>query len=176
MERLFIALPIPIALKDSVRNLPRTLQGRWLHEDDLHITLRFLGEIEVEKQATIKTALTAVKRPPFFIEADGLNCFHHKDQSILYINIASTKKLTTLCADITDRLTPLGFDFGTRPYIPHVTLARLKKGIKNCDHYTKKNSRQIKTSWQALSFCLMHSGPADEQDCRYQIIENYPLL
>lgn len=175
MKRLFVALPVPSGFISQLRELPyKGLEGKWNHKDDLHITIRFLGEVEENQIIDITDALNKVRRPQFSIEVSGLNVFDNKRQSILYANIASTKKLTTLCAEITDVLTPLGFDFGTRPYKPHITLIRLKNphGI---DKYINQHGKKINSSWRATGFKLMESSSADEKGCHYKTLADYGL-
>lgn len=179
-SRLFVALPAPEELKKAVTGLPRNglHDGRWTIEDDLHLTVRFLGDLEEEKIATVVEALERIKRPPFYIEADGLSAFYNKNQTILFAHIASTRKLTALCTDITDILTPLGFDFGMRPYVPHITLARLKKNHpprRKVEAYIDHNSRRIKQSWKASSFTLMKAAALEDSDRRYRPVREFPL-
>jgi 2'-5' RNA ligase len=176
--RYFVALPVSSVLTDQFEKLLHTRQGnefkgRWSYPDDLHITLRFLGYVSAQLDE-IKEALERVKRPPFHIEVRGLNAFYNKKETILYGDVCSTRKLTTLCTDITDLLVPLGFDFGTRHYVPHVTFARIKAGHK-IDKYLKNNGKNINSSWQADKFHLMRSASETGNNKRYEIISSYDL-
>src|SRR5258708_6408999 len=67
-----------------------------------------------------------VRGLPLPVEAGGLGVYENRRQAVLHVRVDSTRKLTALCGDITDGLTPLGFDFGARPFVPHITRARLK--------------------------------------------------
>jgi 2'-5' RNA ligase len=125
--RLFVALPLPVQGARLLADLPRAgIDGKWSHPDDLHITLRFLGDLAPESLPDIKSALARVRRPPFGVEIAGLGFFDNKRGTVLYARVDSTRKMNALCGDITDALTPLGFDFSLRPFVPHITLARLK--------------------------------------------------
>ncbi len=175
--RLFTALPVPDDVKTSIGALSRKgLDGRWTAPDDLHITIRFLGDTEEERVPEIIEALSRVRRSPFHIEGQGLSAFYNKSQTVLYATVESTRKLTALCAEVTDALTPLGFDFGMRPYVPHITVARLKSPPKKIEHYIKSHSRHLHYNWKATSFSLMQSAPPDEKDRRYRLIHKFPLL
>jgi len=175
--RLFIAVPVCDHLKEGVRLLPRKeLEGRWQHIDDLHITIRFLGDLPETRLEEITQALARVHRPAFNIEARNLGLFHKKRQTILYAAIQSTRKLEALCSVVTDVLEPLGFDFGMRPYVPHVTLARLKKPC-GLEEYVKKQGPLLKAHWQETSFMLVRSAasPPDVLGRRYQTLRRYDL-
>lgn len=175
-KRLFVAVAVAPQIKEQLSVLPRDqIGGRWTHPDDLHITLRFLGDVSSEKAEVIKEILLKVKRAPFTIEASGMDMFYNKSQTILYADVVSTKKLTALCTDITDLLVPMGFDFGTRPYTPHVTLARLKKNEKAAEQYKKHHGSKIRSQWQVDAFYLMESGLPDEKGTRYHEVCRYGL-
>ena len=174
--RLFVALPVPAGFVARLSSLPRKgLDARWNHDDDLHITLRFLGDLPSESTPAIEKALTRVRRPPFYVEVGGLGVFENRRQSVLYVRVDSTRKMTALCGDITDELTPLGFDFGMRPFVPHITLARLNSS-RGLSQYIEKNSENVSGRWEAGSFSLMRSGAADVAGRRYAILSHYPLL
>lgn len=176
-RRFFTALPVSGAFRDLCDALPRKgLEGRWITGADLHITIRFLGDIDPARLDDIDTALRRVKRPPFYVDIARLDLFENKSQSILYAKVESTRKLTTLCADITDLLTPLGFDFGTRPFVPHVTLARLNRGSAGAARaFIKKHARTVQGHWQAQKFALMASGPEGEKSSKYSMLREYAL-
>jgi len=174
--RLFVALPVATMLEQQVGALPQGgFKAQWNHGKDLHITLRFLGDLTPDRLPDIQDALEKVRRAPFHIEIAGLGLFENKRQSVLYAAIPSTRKLTALVTDITDRLAPLGFDFGTRPYVPHITLARSKQN-QALKSYIKQYDRAIKARWQADDFVLMQSAPPDAQGQRYKYIKFYRLF
>jgi 2'-5' RNA ligase len=173
--RLFVALPVPDSLKQIAARLPRKgLDARWTAPDDLHITIRFLGDVEPGNIPAIEQALSRVRRAPFYVDVRGLGVFENDRQTVFYANVESTRKLTALCADITDVLTPLGFDFGTRPFIPHVTLARTGGG--DLDAYIKRHEKQVVAHWQACDFALMQSAKSNEKGRYYNLLSIHPLV
>jgi len=174
-QRLFVALPVVPSFIKTFEALPRTgFNGRWTHGDDLHITIRFLGDVAEFRVPDIVAALRRVRRPAFHLDIRGLDVFHQDKQDVLYAKVEGMRKLMTLCADITDVLQPLHFDFGMRPYHPHVTLARLSP-TKALGPYIKKYERQVNAHWQVADFALMRSAHPDEKGRHYDIIETFPL-
>lgn len=153
-RRLFVALPVASALVAQAEALPRTLAGaRWLPGAALHVTLRFLGDVEPEQEDQAMAALARVRKKPFHVEVKGLDFFDQPGDAVLYAAVESVRNVTDLCARVGDVLTPLGFDFGARPYVPHVTLARLP-GVALLPKYIKNNSKSTICSWVANSFGL----------------------
>jgi RNA 2',3'-cyclic 3'-phosphodiesterase len=174
--RLFVALPVPERCARLLSGLPRAgLDGKWSHPGDLHITLRFLGDLPPASVPDIKNALARVRRPAFGVEVAGLGLFDNRRGGVLYARVDSTRKMNALCGDVTDALTPLGFDFGLRPFIPHITLVRLKN-VRNATQYIEKQEKNVKTNWQADAFCLMQSGARDKGDRRYSALAEYQLV
>lgn len=173
--RLFTALTVPPDLRAQLAALPRKgLDAKWSHPDDFHITIRFLGDLEPERLPEIEQALSRVRRAPFGVEVQGLDVFENKHQSILHAKIQSVRKMEALCADVTDELTPLGFDFGPRAFVPHITLARLKNA-RGVDEYMARHGRVVAARWQATGFHLMLSAAPDAAGRRYTVVRTYPL-
>lgn len=174
--RLFTALPVPPSFRVVYEKMPRKgVHARWTDPADLHITIRYLGDVESSLIPAIRQALARVNRPPFSLEIEGLDFFDNPDQAVLYARVTSTRKLMTLCAEITDVLTPLGFDFGGRAYVPHVTLARLPGGPAGLASYIRAHGRSVRARGEAAGFSLMASAPPDNAAARYCVIETFPL-
>lgn len=174
-HRYFVALSASSDLKKQYIALPRNeLDAKWHQEDDLHITIRFLGPLDLKTLEDVRLKLHEVHFRPFFAQISGLDAFYNKNQSILYAKVESTRKLTSLCTDITDKLTPLGFDFGTRPYVPHITFCRVKKN-KSLAPYIKKYEKNIHSQWNISDFKLMKSVDRADSAMRYEVIEKYIL-
>jgi len=175
-KRLFVALPVPTHAAAKLDALPlKGIDARWTSSADYHITLRFLGDVAPDRLPDIVAALRRVRRTPFGIEVRGLGVFEKDRQSILHAHIESVRKVTTLCADITDVLTPLGFDFGPRPFTPHVTLARCKNSAAPAN-YASKYGKSLRIQWDATSFALMESGGIADNAARYSVLESFSLI
>lgn len=174
--RLFIALPVPTALREQIAAVPRRgLESpRWTHPDDLHITLRFIGDIDPERVPDIESVLGEVRAGAFHIEVEGLDFFSNRAQTILYAGIKSARKLENLCALVTEKIQKAGFEFPLRPYIPHITLARLKK-TRGLDSYIDAHKKKIRASWKTDRFVLYRSGQPDGTGKRYAALREYSL-
>lgn len=173
--RLFTALSVPESCKEKLQSIvDRNIEGRWLHPDDLHITLRFLGDIPQDRLPEIQERISRVKRSCFHVEVGGLDIFRLKKQVIFWAGVQSTRKLTALAGDINEKLMPLGFDMPTKPFIPHVTLARLKsdQGLENL---IKIHEKTVSCRWQAVSFGLFQSTESEEKSIYYKRLAEYPL-
>lgn len=174
--RFFVALGVPAEAGIRLAGIPRAgIDGHWNHPDDLHITLRFLGDIDPARIPEIREALARVRRPPFGVEVGGLGFFDQKRGAVLYARVDSTRKLNALCGDITDMLAPLGFDFGMREFVPHITLARLRTR-HGLSQYIEKQEKNVVLRWEAAAFGLMQSVPPDTVGRHYRTLDRYPLI
>lgn len=127
MIRLFTAIELP----ESVRTRLSLLQGgvpgaRWSPADNLHLTLRFIGEVDEPMANDIDDALCSLRAPAFDLTLKGAGEFGGRDPHALWIGVAASDALMRLAAKIESVLQRIGLDAETRKYTPHVTLARLR--------------------------------------------------
>ena len=177
--RLFTALSVPQSFLQDFHNLNRKgIDANWLTPNDLHITIRFIGDVDVQQSHEIIKALSSVRKQPFHIEASGLSCFHLKRQTILYCPVTSTRKLTDLTAKVNESLVKIGFEMPNKPYVPHITLARLKSS-KGLDTFMKKNMKALRLQCKVTNFRLYQSSSQTDKlegkTTRYDIVKEYPL-
>ncbi len=176
MIRLFAALDVPDALKRQIEGLPRKGldSARFSHIDDLHVTLRFMGEVEDSKVEEVKEILEGVRVKQFTVVVRGLALFEKKKQGVLYAPVESAKSVTHLSAEVTERLQKTGFVFSEQFYKPHVTIARLKN-LNSMDQYIKQNEKKIFAEWKAQEFILYRSAEPDDKGQRYTKLQQYAL-
>jgi RNA 2',3'-cyclic 3'-phosphodiesterase len=135
--RIFIALDAQqlsfdpeLSLKKLKTNLKmKEWEFRWVPQKNYHITLNFLGEVEVEKIAQLTSMLQelASNHPPFSLKLDGLGAFPTlKEGRVIWMDVQNSKFLRALQADCEQRLQALGFSLEARDFRPHLTLARLR--------------------------------------------------
>ncbi len=132
--RLFVALDIDDSIRhrlstflDGVRGFAPDLN--WARPENLHITLKFIGEQRPEKLSPIKQALQPIHSTPFEISFRSYGFFPTpKSARVFWIGIESGPQLAGLATSVDNSLTPLGIPAETRPFSPHLTLARSGSG------------------------------------------------
>ena len=127
MPRLFTGIELPEDVHDQLVDLQKPLPGaRWVNADDLHITLRFFGDIEGRAVREVYEALDEVDADAFEIRLEGLGTFGGSEPRTLWAGVSSNPLLDIL-QRATDRAARVaGLPAEARAYKPHVTLARLK--------------------------------------------------
>jgi RNA 2',3'-cyclic 3'-phosphodiesterase len=131
--RLFVALQIPSAVKEEISALleqlrAASLQPRWVRPENLHVTLKFIGETPETKLNAIRGALSAVRSDqPVALDFRGLGYFpDERHPRVLWVGIAASPDLKTLASDIEHAMEGLGFPREERSFSPHLTLTRFQ--------------------------------------------------
>ncbi len=134
--RSFIAIELPEEVKQALTGLQGRLKSagnlplRWVEPNNIHVTLKFLGDIDAAITGKITAALEAAARGsnPFNIEVSGLGVFPNMNRiQIIWVGLfGELEKLGQLQKRIEANLKPLGFPAETRPFTPHLTLARVR--------------------------------------------------
>ena len=126
--RLFIALDLPSAIQASLCNMACEIKGvRPVPRDQLHLTLKFIGDVEKKALISLKEALMPVRSPAFHLNLLGVGYFPPRGTPrIVWAGISPQRELLMLQSSIEQTLGNLGYAKEERPFSPHITLARLK--------------------------------------------------
>jgi RNA 2',3'-cyclic 3'-phosphodiesterase len=131
--RLFVALDLPDQVRHAISELiaklqPKSRAARWIKPENLHITLKFIGHVGNEKLSPIESALSSIHAErPVELHFRGMGFFpNERRPRAFWCGIASPPNLAELAANIDRALSPLGVEAETRPFAPHLTLARFK--------------------------------------------------
>jgi len=127
MIRLFVALEIPEGVKQGLALLGVGVPGaRWMIEDQLHLTLRFIGEVDENVANDIDDTLVGVRAPGFALVLAGVGEFGGKYPRALWAGVRANEALIHLQKKIETALQRIGLPAEERKFTPHVTLARMK--------------------------------------------------
>ncbi len=132
--RAFVAVFPPLEVRKktlaSARRLPSDDRVRWTGPENVHLTLKFLGEVREEALDILCTALGKVCAgyAPFDVVLAGLGAFPSaRHARVVWSGVGlGSARLRSLAADVDATLTPLGFEREKRPYVPHLTLGRVR--------------------------------------------------
>lgn len=137
--RTFVAIEISEKARRALAKAIDDLKGdlgklAWVKPGNLHLTLKFLGEIDPNDVMAIDSALKTVAKEttPFGYEIEGLGVFPdtHKAR-VLWAGLRGGKKaLPTLAKRVDTALADLGFKRERRPFSAHITIARIRKPVE----------------------------------------------
>ena len=129
--QLFVALEVPAEVRENLASLLQSFRAvspqiRWVRPENLHVTLKFIGEVPQTKLAEIRSALASVRSAQSVtLDFRGLGFFpNEKRPRVFWTGIAASANLKTLAADIDGATERLDIPREQRPFSPHLTLAR----------------------------------------------------
>jgi 2'-5' RNA ligase len=127
MMRLFVALALPDAVADGLLALQGGIPGaRWSTREQLHLTLRFIGEVDGRDAAAIDDALASIRAPRFTLELKGVGEFGGKNPRALWAGVRDDRPLAHLQHKVESAMQRAGRAPEERKFSPHVSLARLR--------------------------------------------------
>lgn len=127
MRRLFVGIDIPAPIRDELLRLQSGLWGaRWRPWDNLHATLRFIGDVDRHTERDIHTALSNIAAPAFETRCTGAGQFGKRRPHTLWTGLEDTGSLSHLAQKVDTAVTAAGLAPDRRKFVPHVTIAYLK--------------------------------------------------
>lgn len=132
MHRLFVALRPPPPIRDLCLDAMDSgpVGWAWQDEEQLHVTLRFIGEVERTQAEDIATALTALHAPTVTMRLAGVGHFDHGPRGALFARVGPRPPLEALHDKVDRLLVRIGLQPEGRAYLPHITLARGRRGAE----------------------------------------------
>jgi 2'-5' RNA ligase len=125
--RLFVALSIPDAVANTMFLIQSGVPGaKWQTREQLHLTLRFVGEADGRDANAIDDALAAISSPRFELALKGVGEFGGKNPRALWAGVSDPVAVAHLARKIETALQRIGLPAEERKFTPHVTLARLR--------------------------------------------------
>lgn len=176
MIRLFVGIDPPDRIKQSLIDLMGNIAGaRWQSHEQLHITLRFIGEVDHHTANDVVAALSTLHHPRFEVAVAGTGSFDKRGRlHTLWAGVEPEAPLRTLHNKVDQSLKYVGMKPDTRQFRPHVTLARLGSLTGPLHGFLETNGGLSLPPFVVDAVCLYESqltsaGPA------YTIVERYGL-
>lgn len=127
MPRLFTAIELPEDMRDDLSSMEQPLPGaRWIDSDDMHITLRFVGDIDNPTAREFVELLAGIEVDAFHARLNGLGTFGGKDPRTIWAGVEAGPELDQLARAHERAARSAGLPAERRNFKPHVTIARLK--------------------------------------------------
>lgn len=136
-ERMFIALTLPLPVRDAVASLAEPITGlTWTRPEQLHLTLRFLGDVAEDQQEPMVTRLATVRVEPFVLPVEGVGTLPlNRPPRVVFVGVGSGHpRLHQLRQRIDDSILATGVPLDVRTFHPHVTVARCAEQLSPAVH------------------------------------------
>ena len=177
MLRLFTALDPPIAIKQQLLLLRRSMLGaRWQNIDQMHITTNFIGEVNNSILLQIKEALASIKVEPLNLTINSVDYFGSNHQPrVIYAKVVQDPSLMKLNKQVNTVLSEIGIAAEKKKFIPHITLARLKQAsYQSVGHFIQFEAL-FKTNAFTLDKFHLFSSKIKPDGSQYFIEESFSL-
>ncbi len=136
--RTFIAIRLPHSVLKALGTLSVEVARpwpdrsvRWVRPEEVHLTLRFLGDTGQEQVAAVRAALdqVAARTAPFELRLEGMGCFPNpRRPQVIWVGVEDPgKQLAKLQKAVEHSLRPLGWEREARRFVPHLTLGRVRE-------------------------------------------------
>src|SRR5215212_10189973 len=127
MHRLFVAIRPPELIRDLLIDaMDDSPDFRWQDDEQLHLTLRFVGEVDRPLAEDLAAALGRVRAPRFSVRIKGVGSFDQRNSGALWAGVEPKEPLAALAAKVERVCLAVGLDPERRAFHPHITLARWK--------------------------------------------------
>lgn len=175
MHRLFIAIRPPEEVRRQLLALMSGLPGlRWQNDNQLHLTLRFIGEVERPMAEDIAAELNRLSFPRFSIALAGVGQFEKDRRGALWAGVKPTDQLKTLNAKVERVCQSAGLTAERRTFYPHITLARWKGRVAGIDSFIESHGGLASEPWQVGTLTLFESR-LGRDGAHYEPVAEYAL-
>ncbi len=176
MHRLFVAIrppePVRDLLIDAMADSPEL---RWVGDEQLHLTLRFIGEVERPLASDIAAALGTIRFDRFQIRLKDVGRFDHRNIGTLWAGVEPNVPVASLAAKVERACQSVGLEAERRAFHPHVTLARFnRRSGRAADAFIERNRGLAWPPFEADRFILFESH-LSRHGPHYEAVETYLL-
>lgn len=130
MPRLFVAIDFPEAVNQQLIGLCKGInKAKWIKPGQIHLTLRFIGEVTDEQAELLKLALRELRAKAFDLQLKGTGTFPQQEgrrPRILWADVQAGPELAELASKVDQAATAAGLVLKEEDFTPHVTLARFR--------------------------------------------------
>lgn len=175
MHRLFVAIRPPQEVREQLLDLMEGVSDvRWQQDEQLHLTLRFIGEVERPVAEDIAAALGYLRVDRFLIALEGVGRFEKHRHGTLWAGVRPKDQLKALAAKVERACQSAGLAPERRAFHPHITLARWKGRAPGIDGFLEQHGGLTSGPWEVGEFILYESRLGRE-GAHYEPLEAYAL-
>ncbi|WP_027409603.1 RNA 2',3'-cyclic phosphodiesterase [Anoxybacteroides tepidamans] len=178
----FIAVPLTDGVKKELATWSRSIASQfpfrtWVHQEDYHLTLAFLGDASSEKRKAVCEAMKAIgkQHAPFSLELERIGVFGNPQAPrILWKGVKREEGLFALQQDVYEACKQIGFMLDDRPFAPHITVARKWQGETNFSLEEIRYVDRVQGHF-AVDQIVLYQTHLDRVP-KYETIATFPLI
>lgn len=176
MPRLFTGLEIPAMLRTRLSLIRSPLEGaKWIEADNMHITVRFVGDIDDRTADEFADLLADVNTGPITVTIKGVGAFGGRDPRVLWAGVEAGPELEALYRANERAARAAGLPPDERDFKPHVTLARLRRARSHEVARFLEENGDLRTEPFVVSRFVLLSARPGTGGGPYAVEAAYPL-
>lgn len=164
-KRLFVGLELPAGIRAALAGRDPHLKGvRWVAEEQLHLTMSFLGEVDAPHEEPLREALAEVRVPAFFLPVVGVGIFGGERPTVVWAGVGKAHPhLFALHKHVQDAVLHAGLEADLKPFHPHITLGRMR-GVSReiLKRFLREHAETEFGLWKVSGFVLFSSALSPE--------------
>lgn len=175
MARVFIAIELPDEIKAVLGSFVDEVPGlRWVPPEQIHLTLRFVGDLLPQTLAQLKKNLSAVTCAPFPLTLRGVGHFPpHGHPRVLWVGLDESAPLAALQHQVESAVVRVGVAPEGRRFSPHITLARIKENASAAVARFEAQQRELVLPTFTASEFILFSSVLSQRGATHRKEETY---
>ena len=176
MHRLFVAVRPPEPIRDLLIDaMDDSPDFRWQEEEQLHLTLRFVGEVDRPVAEDLASALSHIRSQRFSLRVSGVGRFEQRNGGALWAGLEPREPLAALAAKVERACQKAGLEPEHRAFHPHITLARWKgRRSREVTDFLDRKGGLVSEPWAVDAFTLFESR-LSRHGAHYEEVASYLL-
>ena len=177
MHRLFVAIPPPEGVRDLLIDaMDDGADFRWQDDAQLHLTLRFVGEVERPLAEDLAAALAAIRAPTFELRVQGTGRFEQRNSGALWAGVEPREPVAALAAKVERVCQSVGLGPERRAFHPHITLARWKGRRSREVAAFLEQTRGLASGPFAVDRFILFESRLSRHGAHYEEVASYALI
>jgi len=176
MHRLFVALRPPSLIRQAC--LIAMEDGppgwAWQEEEQLHVTLRYIGDVDRPVAEDVAVALGSLHAPPIDLALAGVGWFDHGPRGALFARLTPVEPLAALHTKLDRTLVRAGLEPERRAFLPHITLARRRSAAVDPAGWLERTAA-LASDTECISSMILFESHLGRHGSSYEAIATYPL-
>jgi 2'-5' RNA ligase len=177
MHRLFAAIRPPEVVRDLLLDaMDDSADFRWQDDEQLHLTLRFVGEVERPFADDLAAEFGRIRAAPFELRISGTGRFEQRSSGALWAGVEPKAPVAALAAKVERTSIAVGLEPERRAFHPHITLARWKgRRSHEVARFLEQTRGLVSAQFEVRDFILFESRRS-KHGAHYEEVAAYPLV
>ena len=176
MHRLFVAIRPPEEVRDLLIDaMDDSPALRWVGDEQLHLTLRFIGEVERPVADDLAAALDRIRSPSFDLEVAGVGKFDQRNSGAVWAGVRPKEAVAALAAKVERGVQQAGLEAEHRAFMPHITLARWNRRDEDVVRSFLRRNADLKSEPFRVDRFILFESRLSRHGAHYEEVAGFLL-